>query len=127
MGRHPWIDGPKLAAALTREDLPGVRFVPCRQTPSGSTFKGQECDGVQILVDDWPRFRPVRTGVALACALRKLYPDGWKADGYDRLLCNAATLEALKHGAAWQQLEKGWQTELIRFRERRRAYLLYAK
>ena len=82
----PWIDGPKLAAALTKEDLPGVRFVPCRQTPTSSTFKGKECDGVQILVDDWSRFRPVRTGMALACALRKLYPDDWKVDGYDRLL-----------------------------------------
>jgi uncharacterized protein YbbC (DUF1343 family) len=121
----PWIDGAKLAAALAKEDLPGVRFVTCKQTPSSSTFKGQECDGVQILVDDWSRFRPVRTGIALACALRALYPDDWKADAYDRLLCNAATLDALKRGAAWQQIEKGWQTELIRVRERRRAYLLY--
>ena len=121
----PWIDAPKLAAALAKEELPGVRFVPCRQTPASSTYKGQECDGVQILVDDWSRFRPVRTGMALACALRKLYPDDWKADGYDRLLCNAATLDALKRGATWQQLEKGWQTELVRFHERRRPYLLY--
>ncbi len=123
----PWIDGPKLAATLMKEDLPGVRFVPCRQTPTSSTYKDKECDGVQILVDDWPRFRPVRTGMATACALRKLYPDDWKVDGYDRLLCNAATLEALKRGATWQQLEKGWQTELIHFRERRRAYLSYAE
>jgi uncharacterized protein YbbC (DUF1343 family) len=123
----PWIDGTKLATALTKEDLPGVRFVPCRQTPASSTFKGRECDGVQILVDDWSRFRPVRTGVALACALHRLYPNEWQADRYDRLLGNAATLEGLKKGASWQKLEKGWQTELTRFRERRRPYLLYSE
>jgi uncharacterized protein YbbC (DUF1343 family) len=121
----PWIDGAKLAAALAKQDLPGVRFVPCRQTPTSSTFAGKECDGVAVFVDDWPRFRPVRTGVALACALRKLYPDDWKADAYDRLLANAATLDGLKKGATWQALEKGWQADLTRFRERRQPYLLY--
>jgi uncharacterized protein YbbC (DUF1343 family) len=123
----PWIDGAKLAAALTKEDLPGVRFVPGRQTPASSVFKGKECDGVQILVDDWSRFRPVRTGVAMACALRRLYPNDWQADRYDRLLGSAATLAGLKQGANWHKLEMGWQTELTRFRERRQPYLLYMR
>ena len=121
----PWIDGVKLAAALAKEELPGVRFTPCRQTPLASVYKDKECDGVQIAVDDWSRFRPVRTGVALACALRKLYPEDWQADRFDRLLGNAATFDAPKRGATWRELEKGWQTELVRFRERRRPYLLY--
>ncbi len=123
----PWIDGTKLAAALTREDLPGVRFVACRQTPASSTFKDKECDGVQILVDDWSRFRPVRTGLALACALHRLYPTDWQTDHFDRLLANAATLNGLKRGATWQSLEKGWQTELTHFRDRRLPYLLYSE
>jgi uncharacterized protein YbbC (DUF1343 family) len=78
-------------------------------------------------VDDWSRFRPVRTGVAMACALRRLYPNDWQADRYDRLLGSAATLAGLKQGANWHKLEMGWQTELTRFRERRQPYLLYMR
>ena len=60
----PWLDGRKMAAALTQESLPGVRFVPVNLTPNASTFKGQACNGVQIIVDDWKTFRPVHTGSA---------------------------------------------------------------
>jgi uncharacterized protein YbbC (DUF1343 family)/CubicO group peptidase (beta-lactamase class C family) len=121
----PWLDGRKLAAALAKQDLPGVRFVPCRQTPTASVFKDKECDGVQILADDWSRFRPVRTGVAIACELRRLYPDDWQVERYNTLLLNAAAFDGLKAGKTWQELEKAWQTELTRFRERRRPHLLY--
>src|SRR5262245_52588530 len=66
----PWLDGRRLAAALAEENLRGVRFVPLRLTPTYSTHKGQNCGGVQIIVDDWSRFRPVRTGLCIASALR---------------------------------------------------------
>jgi uncharacterized protein YbbC (DUF1343 family) len=121
----PWLDGRRLAAALRDEELPGVRFVPLRLTPSSSVHKGKECDGVQIIIDDWSRFEPLHTGMALACTLHRLYPDDWKLDRYDLLLCHKATFEALKRGAAWRDLEKGWQDGLTRFRERRKAILLY--
>ncbi len=121
----PWLDGEKLATALAKEDLPGVRFLPLKQTPTSSTHKDKACDGMQILVDDWSRFQPVRTGLAIACTLRRLYPDDWKMERYDTLLINRTTFEGLKKGATWQELEKGWQADLTKFRERRKAYLLY--
>jgi uncharacterized protein YbbC (DUF1343 family)/CubicO group peptidase (beta-lactamase class C family) len=121
----PWLDGNKLAAALARQDLRGVRFVPLQQTPTSSTHKDKICDGVQILVDDWSRFQPVRTGLAIACELRRLYPDDWKVERYDTLLSNRATFESLKKGATWQELEKDWQPELAKFQERRKPFLLY--
>jgi uncharacterized protein YbbC (DUF1343 family)/CubicO group peptidase (beta-lactamase class C family) len=121
----PWLDGEKLAAALAKQDLPGVRFMPLKMTPNYSTHKDKPCDGVQILVDDWSRFQPLRTGLAIACELRHLYPDDWKIEQYDRLLINRVTFEALKKGATWQELEKAWQPELAKYVERRKQYLLY--
>jgi uncharacterized protein YbbC (DUF1343 family)/CubicO group peptidase (beta-lactamase class C family) len=121
----PWLDGRRLAAALAEEGLAGVRFVPARLTPAASVHKGKPCGGVQIFVDDWSAFRPVRTGLALACALRKLYPKEWNVGRFDVLLGHAATLKALQGGAGWRELEKGWQGPLRRFVELRRAYLLY--
>jgi uncharacterized protein YbbC (DUF1343 family) len=114
-----------LAAALRAEGLPGVRFVPLSLTPVSNLHKGKACGGVQLIVDDWARFRPVRTGLALACVLRRLYPDDWQVDKFDALLLHRATWEGVQRGASWQELEKVWQPELERYREQRRAYLLY--
>jgi uncharacterized protein YbbC (DUF1343 family) len=80
---------------------------------------------VQLIVDDWARFRPVRTGLALACTLRRLYPDDWDVERFDVLLAHKATWEGVQRGASWQELEKAWQPDLQRFVERRRQYLLY--
>jgi uncharacterized protein YbbC (DUF1343 family) len=121
----PWIDGRRLAAALTEARLPGVRFVPVRFTPAGSTHAGKECGGVQIFIDDWRQFRSVPVGIAVACQLRRLYPEQWQVKGYGRLLAHPPTLEALQRGDAPEQFLKLWQPGLERFREARQEYLLY--
>jgi uncharacterized protein YbbC (DUF1343 family)/CubicO group peptidase (beta-lactamase class C family) len=122
----PWLDGRVLAAALRDQKLPGVRFVPLTMTPTASVFKGERCGGVQIIVDDWAKFRPLKTGIALAWTLRHIYPDAWKVKNYDRLLSHRLTLDALQAGASWQDMEKAWQPELDAFMEVRRQYLLYS-
>jgi uncharacterized protein YbbC (DUF1343 family) len=123
----PWLDGRRLAAALAEQPLAGVRFVPVTLTPTSSVHKGKTCGGVQIIVEDWARFESVHTGLAIACQLRRLYPeaDGWQVERFDVLLGHKATWEGVKRGATWQELEKAWQPELQRFAERRRAFLLY--
>jgi uncharacterized protein YbbC (DUF1343 family)/CubicO group peptidase (beta-lactamase class C family) len=121
----PWLDGRKFAGLLNEQELPGVRFVPARLTPNASTHKDKACDGVQIFVDDWSRFRPVRTGLAMAWALRKLYPEEWQADRYGVLLAHKATLDGLKAGKDWRDLEAAWRDDVEAFRKRRAAVLLY--
>jgi uncharacterized protein YbbC (DUF1343 family)/CubicO group peptidase (beta-lactamase class C family) len=123
----PWLDGRRLAAALAEQPLAGVRFVPVTLTPTGSVHKGKACGGVQIIVEDWARFEPLRTGLAIACQMRRLYPeaDGWQVERFDVLLGHKATWEGVKRGASWQELEKAWQPELRQFEERRRAFFLY--
>ncbi|HEY8503610.1 MAG TPA: exo-beta-N-acetylmuramidase NamZ domain-containing protein, partial [Gemmataceae bacterium] len=121
----PWLDGVKLAAALNAQGLPGVRFLPLRRTPASSVFKGETCGGVQISIDDWGQFEPLRTGLMIACELRRLYPEQWKVDRYDRLLADADTLKGLKAGRTWARLEQGWQKELNEFKQRRKEFLLY--
>ena len=123
----PWLDGRSLAAALAEKRLAGVRFVPMTLTPTSSVHKQKRCGGVNIIVDDWARFQPVRTGLAIACALRRLYPDAWQVDRYGVLLGHRTTLESVKRGTDWRQIEKGWQPELAQFVERRSKYLIYAE
>ncbi|HEV8061875.1 MAG TPA: exo-beta-N-acetylmuramidase NamZ domain-containing protein [Gemmataceae bacterium] len=121
----PWIDGRQLADKLNHLELPGVRFVPTRFTPSGSTHAGKECGGVQIYLDDWKRFAPLPTGIAIACELKRLYAKVWQSQKYLRLLCNRATLAALERGDPAAQIVQSWKKELDGFSDRRKGYLIY--
>lgn len=121
----PWIVGQQLAAALNQRRLPGVKFVPLRFKPTASVFKGEECEGLNIVITDRATFRPLPTGIEIAVALRRLYPEQWKVEGYGRLLVNAATLERVKGGDAAEEIVRSWTTMLEEFRGRRAKALLY--
>jgi uncharacterized protein YbbC (DUF1343 family) len=121
----PWLDGPKLAAALAERKLPGVRFVPVARTPASSVHAKKACGGVQIIVDDWATFEPVHAGITIAVELHRLFPTEWKLDRYNRLLANAATFAGLQAAQSAEELERGWQSELEAFKARRQKHLLY--
>jgi uncharacterized protein YbbC (DUF1343 family)/CubicO group peptidase (beta-lactamase class C family) len=121
----PWIDGAKLAARLNGAALPGLRFVPVLMTPTSSVHAKKECGGIQIIVDDWAKFNPLRTGLTVAMALRDLFPEQWDVTRFDRLLVHKASFEAFKEGKSVAEIEKGWGGDLKTFRERRSAFLLY--
>ena len=121
----PWIDGQQLAAFLNNRRIPGVRFVPVRFTPVSSVFRGEECGGVNIIVTERDRLRPVLNGLEMAVALRKLYPGEWKVDSYLRLLVNADSLERLKRGESAADIVRSWSEGLEEFRNRRARALIY--
>ena len=121
----PWIDPQKLAEALNRAGLAGVRFVPVRFTPKTSKFANEECDGVNIIVTDRAAFHSVAAGLEIAYQLHQLYPGAWKVDDYLRLLANRGALAALKEGKPRSEIAATWQAGLAEFARIRQAYLLY--
>ena len=121
----PWIQGDKLAEYLNVRAIPGVRFVPLRFTPKASVFKDEQCSGVNIIITDRFAFRPLLTGIEMALALRKLYPNDWKIDKYLRLLANADTLDRIKRGESARDILNSWNTGLQEFRKARSEILLY--
>jgi uncharacterized protein YbbC (DUF1343 family)/CubicO group peptidase (beta-lactamase class C family) len=121
----PWIQGDKLAEFLNLRGLPGVRFVPLRFTPKASVFKDEQCGGVNIIITDRAAFRPLLTGIEMALALRKLYPNDWKVDSYLRLLVNTDTLERVKRGESAREIVASWNAGLQEFRRARSEILLY--
>lgn len=121
----PWIQADKLAEYLNQRSLPGVRFVPLRFTPKASVFKDAECGGINIIVTARDRFRPITTGIEIAVALRTLYPNDWKIDGYLRLLVNSNSLERLKRGESARDIVNSWNSQLEQFRKARAEFLLY--
>ena len=121
----PWIQAEKFAEYLNERGMPGVRFVPLRFTPSASVFKDEQCGGVNIIITDRASFRPLLTGIEMALALRKLYPNDWKVDNYLRLLVNADTLERVKRGENAREIVASWNAGLQEFRRTRAEILLY--
>jgi uncharacterized protein YbbC (DUF1343 family) len=121
----PWLDARRVAAELNAAGLPGVRFVPCRFTPSASKHQGVECGGVNLIVTDRAAFQPVRTGIEIACALKALHGNDWQIDGYRRLLQHEATHALLREGRPAAEISKAWEKDVMAFAQRRRPFLLY--
>ncbi|HEX2640045.1 MAG TPA: hypothetical protein VHL50_05710, partial [Pyrinomonadaceae bacterium] len=121
----PWIDGRKLAAYLNGRDIKGVSFVPIRFKPNASVFKGEDLGGINIVVTNRDQFNSVRTGIEIAAALRKLYPNGWQVEKYARLLVNGQILEMMTRGDSPEAIELAAGKGLNEFSQRRSAFLLY--
>jgi uncharacterized protein YbbC (DUF1343 family)/CubicO group peptidase (beta-lactamase class C family) len=124
----PWLDGDggqKLAAYLNGRNISGVRFIPVRFKPNASTFKDQECGGVNIVIIDRAQFRSVHMGIEIAAALQKIFPNDWKSDNYIRLLGNQQTYDMLRRGSTPEEMEKAWQPVFNDFLKRRAQFLLY--
>lgn len=81
----PWIDGPRLTAALTALALPGVVFREAAFQPGFQKHAGQICRGAQLHVTDRRSFQPVRTALALLRHVQNLYPRdfAWNPPPYE--------------------------------------------
>ena len=121
----PYIHDIKLAAELNKAQLKGVRFIPIRFTPTDSTFKGQACGGVSILLLDREHCEVVDIGILIAKTLHRLYPQQFDLDKFDRLLGNKATIDAIKAGKSLTDIRQNWQGALDEFKTRRKEFLLY--
>jgi uncharacterized protein YbbC (DUF1343 family) len=121
----PFIDGRALVSALVSEGLAGVSFEAVDFTPKATRYAGSLCHGVHFHVDDRSLFEPVRTGIALAVALRRLYPDQWDATRLHEMLGDPAVTTAVLEGRPLSYIEGLYKDDLDAFRAKRAKYLLY--
>ena len=121
----PWIEPRSLAARLNQRQLPGVRFVPIRFTPTSSKYASKRCGGINIVVVDRAKLRPVQLGIEIACTLRAMYPTTWETKRLNRLLINQEAFEAIVSGQDARSIEQLYRSDLESFLKRRANYLLY--
>ena len=121
----PYIDDIKLAEELNHAELPGVRFVPIRFTPTYSVHKGELCGGVNILLTDRDRCQVVDVGLLIAKTLFQFYPEGFHPEKMKHLLLDQRTLDAIKADKPLKEIRAAWQTGLDEFQKRREKYLIY--
>jgi uncharacterized protein YbbC (DUF1343 family) len=132
----PWLDGHRLAEALSGDGLPGVRFRPASFVPTWDKQAGVRCHGVELHVVEPARFRPFRTGLAAVARAREQDPAKfrWRTEPYEfvagvpafDLLCGSAReREAIESGASPRALFAALPAEERRFTRRRASYLAY--
>jgi len=121
----PYVRDVAFARELNQAGLPGIRFVPIRFTPRASTFQGQECGGVYLVVTDRDALAAVDVGIQIALALQRLYPQQFALDKTRHLLEHAPTLEAIRTGKSLREIKALWTEDLNAFRKRREGCLLY--
>jgi uncharacterized protein YbbC (DUF1343 family) len=121
----PYIDDVRLAEELRAAELPGVRFVPVRFTPTYSTFKDKPCGGVAFVITDREKLNAVDLGITLALILERLYPGDFALAKVNTLLQHPATIEGIKAGKSLAEIKGAWLGELADFKRRRKPFLLY--
>ena len=121
----PWIDGPRLAAALNARRLAGIRFYPITFTPSSSKYAGQECQGVFMIVTNRTALAPVRVGLEVAATLSTMFGDKYQLENTDRLLGSRESFERVKRGEDPAVVAATWSGAEARWRRLRAKYLLY--
>jgi len=132
----PFVDPYQLANELGGQGLGGVHFRPLHFQPTFHKFAGQTCGGVQLHVTDRAIFKPVMTGIAIICAIRRLWPEHftWKNPPYEYVfdkvpfdvIAGTSNLRSLiEASASAADIDAAWSAEVERFGEVRRPYLLY--
>jgi uncharacterized protein YbbC (DUF1343 family) len=133
----PFLDGRRLARALTRRQLPGVIFRAAGFEPAFHKFKGRRCQGVQLHVTDERRFKPFATYLALIAEARRAAPRDfrWRRPPYEfehrrlpiDILCGGEAIRrGIERGVPLSRLERSWRPGLARFERARRPHLLYS-
>jgi uncharacterized protein YbbC (DUF1343 family) len=120
----PWMDGDALAKKLAGT-VPGLSFEATSFTPRSAVHANKACKGIRVRVTDRAAFLPVRSGIAIALALRELHEAEWEADKMDRLLQKKEAVEAIKAGKPLPAIEATWTADLDAFRAKRASFLLY--
>jgi len=121
----PWIQSDPVLNSLTARQIPGVSFTAASFTPSEGLYKGEACAGVKLTITDRNAFDSIRTGLEIADALHRLYPERFEVTKLMDLLASQTTVDALIAYQAPASIIAGWDSDLAEFRALRTKYLLY--
>ena len=121
----PWIDGPRLAAALNARRLAGIRFYPIAFTPKSSKYANEECQGVFMVITNRTALQPARLGLEIVGALSSLFGEKYDLQNAWRLVGSAEILTRVKQGEDPAAVAARWSADEARWRRLRAKYLLY--
>ncbi len=131
----PWISGPELAQAVTRQRFEGVDVYPVNFTPRAENagnahpiYANVECSGISVRLRDLPRFDSYRFGIGLTAVISRLYPNQFKwidPEAIDRFAGGPDFRIWVDIGADLIPMLANWNAAATVFQKTRLTYLLY--
>jgi len=125
----PYFDASKIAANLAKREIPGIRFIPTRFTPTakGHPYEGKECQGVLAEITDRDRLDSVTAGLHFIQAIYQTHPEEYREKkAFKTLIGDPDVWRRLtKENMAPEEIFRGWKDEVERFKRIREKYLLY--
>jgi uncharacterized protein YbbC (DUF1343 family) len=121
----PWVHSDVLLTSLNSRQIPGIGFAASSFTPSDGLYKGEACAGVKLTITDRDAFDSVRTGMEIADALHRLYPERFQVTKLMDLLASQATVDAIIRFEVPATIIASWKSDLEQFRTLRAKYLIY--
>lgn len=71
----PWLDHKSLVMELDKHNLEGVMFRPLFFTPTFSKHANKLCNGIELIITDYDKFKPVITGYTLLYLIKEMHPE----------------------------------------------------
>ncbi len=129
----PWIEAEKLANALQKHNLPGVTFKALHFKPFYSTFKGENCQGVQIYITDFEASNLSALQFVIMDELARMYPDHATFDHanknrynmFDKVSGSNYIRETFSKEHKWSDIEAYWNKDVESFKKLSSKYYLY--
>jgi uncharacterized protein YbbC (DUF1343 family) len=130
----PWADADRIIGQLRTHGLSGLAFGALQYTPheipnfaSKPKYEGRHCSGVQVFVTERDTIEPVRLGIAMIAAFKKIHPEEmtFREAAFDRLIGVTKVRQHLEAGLGPDVICREWADELTGFGQLRRKYLLY--
>ncbi len=131
----PWLDNIALKKSLDKAGIPGIKidttsFIPVDKPGAAMNpkFEGERCKGLVFEVTKEQVFPSVELGIRLIYQVRNLHPDKFKWKSESRVLKmfgNKKTRRAMNEAESVDIVLETWRSDLEKFKEIRKKYLLY--
>lgn len=132
----PFIEPRRILTALGQAALPGIILRPTVFEPTSNKWQGQPCRGFQLHMTDPQSYRPYETSLKLLSAVIKSHPEhfAWKQPPYeyeherlpiDLIIGEQNLRKRIEALHSIESLAASWQSELDRFVDLSRPFMLY--
>ncbi|MFA6542619.1 MAG: DUF1343 domain-containing protein [Bacteroidota bacterium] len=130
----PWAEPKEIIQVLEQFSIPGVTFseedfIPKEipGTASEPKYEGERCRGIRLTVKDRDIVQPVRLGIQVISAFKKVHPEKTELRNrrFDILTGKSDVRKSIDAHADPQKIFDSWESERHAFGSVREKYLLY--
>lgn len=123
----PWMNAGKIAKALNKAGLKGVKFHTLKLTPDKDIYAGKKCKGIRIEITDKAKVRALDIFVHTSWLLKKYNPEDFLLKPFEirKMTGSSAFYRMLEAGAGPEEIIAAFNKDNAAFRQASAKFLLY--